>query len=98
MINAVRIIFNTGRMYTEEGQTIIAHYQPETGVVRFTDFSRGISGEGKIEAGLKFMENIAKETVYLYDNGPRGGLVYSHANDAPKWGEWDKVAYCPQQR
>lgn len=38
------IIFNTGRLYTKEGQVIRAIWDKDAEVIHFADFSRGCNG------------------------------------------------------
>lgn len=40
----MQVHFNTGRLYTAQGQIILASWEPENEVIHFADFSRACHG------------------------------------------------------
>jgi hypothetical protein len=44
MEDAMDIYFNTGRLYTTQGQIIRAVWEPDAEVIHFADFSRACNG------------------------------------------------------
>jgi hypothetical protein len=59
------IEFNTGRLYTAEGQFIKATLHDD-GVVTFMDHSRGVDGEFIPTPGIPFDQQLV---MYWYDSG-----------------------------
>lgn len=45
MTDKTKICFNTGRLYTKEGQVITAQFDPENNTVVFNDHSRMVCGK-----------------------------------------------------
>lgn len=65
----MKIAFNTGRTYTEEGQQITAEKVGD--VIVFVDHSRGIDGEiplAKYAPDMTHAE-MARHVLYMYDHG-----------------------------
>jgi ATP-dependent DNA ligase len=78
-MNTYTMTFNTGRLYTKRGQIITAQYDDVTGLIRFNDHSRMITGQ--IIAPSNIPQNIetymdrhrfAKIVMRNYDNGGYG--------------------------
>ena len=59
------IQFNTGRLYTKEGQVIVATLHDD-GVVTFMDHSRGVDGQFTLGLHCSFNEI---EVMHWYDSG-----------------------------
>ena len=73
----ITITFNTGRLYTREGQIITAHYDDEVEVLTFNDHSRMITGQYPLASTSCFPMTpsfLATRLMSMYD---RGGYDYS---------------------
>ena len=90
----MRFTFNTGRLYTNEGQVITVDWDPASCVVLFNDHSRMISGETELSLGFRYQgangpRNLIRALMAKYDAGqylystsaddlPRGDVVITH--------------------
>lgn len=79
----MRIQFNTGRHYTEQGQRIIAEKVTYNSII-FNDIDRGISGffpwYGHIRGGLHLQEIV----MFCYDHG---NYAWSPDADKLRWND-----------
>lgn len=75
------IVFNTGRLYTANGQIVRALWDQENEVVHFADFSRGCNGSIDAptwEISFKTPGGLAKWVMERYDRG-------LHKNTPESW-------------
>jgi hypothetical protein len=65
------IQFNTGRLYTVEGQVIRALYDAEAEVIHFADFSRACNGTIQVPSNTTFRTpgGLAQFVMSRYDRG-----------------------------
>lgn len=65
----IKTQWNTGRQYAEDGQRIVATYDPESGLVRFADHSRCIAGQFVVDFYHPEDEQTIRDSVMrVYDN------------------------------
>jgi hypothetical protein len=60
--------FNTGRLYTAQGQPIRVRYDPVTGEALFADEGRFIDGEAQLAKGLASKWDVEMRVLKAYDN------------------------------
>lgn len=70
------ITFNTGRLYTKDGQIIRAIFTDN--VVRFSDFSRMVSGEFPLQRPAVSPQEFARVVMVAYDHS-----IYTWTREAP---------------
>lgn len=68
----LRVTFNTGRLYTAQGQIITALWDTRAQRIHFRDHSRMINGtinapEPPVEWGTNIPKSIARHVMILYD-------------------------------
>jgi streptogramin lyase len=78
---------NTGAWYTEEGQVIVAVYDPATGNAWFNDQSRGIAGYVKINDGETDPYTIWNAIFHAY-NYHKYKNVNTYSDKGEKWVSW----------
>lgn len=78
-MNTTDLTFNTGRLYTKEGQVIRAVFDESAGVVRFSDFSRMVDGEFPYQRYNNSDFDIARAVMVAYDHG-----IYTRTREAPR--------------
>ncbi|TPJ51755.1 MULTISPECIES: hypothetical protein [unclassified Mesorhizobium] len=78
-MNVNDLTFNTGRLYTKDGQVIRAVFDANAGVVRFNDFSRMVSGEFPYQRHNNTPQDLALAVMLAYDHG-----IYTYTREAPR--------------
>lgn len=72
--------FNTGRLYTKEGQVISVSFDYRTQMIYFNDHSRMVDGSMKARKPYASREPanflIAAEVMDRYDRGSEAGVEY----------------------
>ena len=70
------VTFNTGRLYTKEGQVIRATFDGQ--IVRFSDFSRMVSGEFPYQRHDDTDASFVRLVMTAYDHS-----IYRYTREAP---------------
>lgn len=91
----MQITFNTGRLYTRNGQVITARYSPEDCEMTFYDHSRMVGGRfpysigERYSAWQKMPQLMARVVIREYDRNAYSWLIPSEVSELEMAAESD---------